>query len=100
MPVFCICAKGFSTRRPQSSVTIPGTGNSPKDHGERQYLEPNKATVLVDLKQVVGRLAAPAPEQVEYLSGLGVLPCVDELALEFDDVNVPLVVIDNMDDVW
>jgi hypothetical protein len=63
-------------------------------------LEPNKATVLVDLKQVVGRLAAPAPEQVEYLSGLGVLPCVDELALEFDDVNVPLVVIDNMDDVW
>jgi hypothetical protein len=46
--------------------------------------------ILLDLKQVIGRLAASASEQVRYLAELGVLPSVDELALEFEDVVVLL----------
>ena len=30
-------------------------------------------------------LAAPAKDQIAHLDGLGVLPSIDELALEFDD---------------
>ena len=41
--------------------------------------------VLVDLRAVLARLAAPAGEQVAYLEGLGVAPSADELALELAD---------------
>ena len=44
------------------------------------------ATVVMDdLQAAVTRLAAPAARQLDYLADLGVLPSVDELALEFDD---------------
>jgi len=37
------------------------------------------------------RLAAPATEQVRYLTSLGVSGLADELALEFDDLYRPIV---------
>ena len=43
-------------------------------------------TFCLELSEVLGRLAAPASEQVSYLTKLGVLPLVDELALELDDL--------------
>ena len=51
-------------------------------------MEPTIENLLLDLKEVIGRLAAPPAEQVEYLANLGALPSADELALEFDDVAV------------
>lgn len=41
---------------------------------------------LQPLIDVLARLAAPAPDQIEYLTGLGVADLADELALEFDDL--------------
>ena len=41
---------------------------------------------VVVLCDALKRLAAPAWEQRSYLASLGVLPLVDELALEFDDL--------------
>lgn len=34
----------------------------------------------------LGRLAAPASDQIDYLTALGVADLADELALEFDDL--------------
>lgn len=45
---------------------------------------------LLALAESLQRLAAPASEQVEYLSALGVGELTDELALEFDDLYRPL----------
>lgn len=42
------------------------------------------------LSGAVARLAMPAREQIEYLEQLGTAPSVDELALEFDDLYVPV----------
>lgn len=39
----------------------------------------------------LGRLAAPAANQIAYLTALGVADLVDELALEFDDLYRPRV---------
>lgn len=36
------------------------------------------------------RLAAPATDQIEYLTSLGVADLADELALEFDDLYRPI----------
>lgn len=47
-------------------------------------------TWLQPLATSLHRLAAPASEQVEHLSELGVGDLVDELALEFDDLYRPL----------
>jgi hypothetical protein len=54
----------------------------------------NSRQTLVDLEQALTRLADSAADQVAYLAKLGVLPSVDELALEFDDsfVLVPQLV--------
>ena len=41
---------------------------------------------LIVLCDALKRLAAPSWEQRSYLASLGVLPLVDELALEFDDL--------------
>lgn len=38
----------------------------------------------------LGRLAAPASEQINYLTSLGVADLTDELALEFDDLYRPI----------
>lgn len=38
----------------------------------------------------LSRLAAPAPDQIEYLASLGVADLTDELALEFDDLYRPI----------
>ncbi len=38
----------------------------------------------------LGRLAAPATDQIEYLTSLGVADLADELALEFDDLYGPI----------
>jgi hypothetical protein len=40
---------------------------------------------LLDLRDVLRRLAAPAPDQIAYLRSIGVAPIADELALELDD---------------
>jgi hypothetical protein len=45
---------------------------------------------LSGLRESVGRLAAPAERQIDYLVALGVADLVDELALEFDDRYQPL----------
>lgn len=45
---------------------------------------------LSDLSGAVARLAMPAREQIEYLEQLGTAPSVDELALEFDDLYLPV----------
>jgi hypothetical protein len=37
------------------------------------------------LVSALERLAMPADSQIRYLTALGVAPCADELALEFDD---------------
>lgn len=39
--------------------------------------------------QVLERLAAPAEDQLAYLTSLGVTPSVDELALELSDLVIP-----------
>jgi len=39
---------------------------------------------LNDLCKTLGRLAAPAEEQIDYLIQLGTYPLADELALEFN----------------
>ena len=44
---------------------------------------------LQALADSLARLAAPAPEQIEYLTDLGVADLADELALEFDDLYRP-----------
>ena len=49
-------------------------------------MQPNK--ILLELQNVLARLAAPASEQISYLQKLKVLPSIDELALEFDDTFV------------
>jgi hypothetical protein len=41
---------------------------------------------VLELQNVLANLAAPAAEQIAYLERLGVLPLIDELALEFDDI--------------
>ena len=41
---------------------------------------------FTELYQCVERLSWSSEKQVEYLRNLGLLPLVDELALEFDDV--------------
>src|SRR5574341_1587583 len=41
-----------------------------------------------ELCRTISMLAASADEQIEYLKGYRVLPGIDELALEFDDVYV------------
>jgi hypothetical protein len=46
--------------------------------------QPDK--VVEELCQVLGRLAAPAQAQIDYLQHLGVAPLADELALEFHDL--------------
>lgn len=43
-------------------------------------------TLLTQLAGAVEKLAAPADEQIAYLDKLGVLPSIDEIGLEFDDV--------------
>lgn len=40
------------------------------------------------LAEALARLAAPAAEQRAYVRALGTAPCIDELALEFDDMYV------------
>lgn len=47
---------------------------------------PDSLQPLID---VLGRLAAAAPDQIEYLTAVGVADLVDELALEFDDLYRP-----------
>ncbi len=47
-------------------------------------MDPSWATH--ELKRILTLLASRSSAQVEYLRGLGTLPEVDELALEFDDV--------------
>lgn len=42
--------------------------------------------VLLDLQSALAKLAAPATEQIAHLKKLELLPSVDELALEFDDL--------------
>jgi len=49
---------------------------------------PESLQALVDS---LGRLAASTPDQVEYLTALGVADLADELALEFDDLYRPRV---------
>lgn len=49
----------------------------------------NGASLVADLRVVVERLAASPEIQVSYLDALGVLPLVDEMALEFDDLYRP-----------
>ena len=44
---------------------------------------------LQALADSLGRLAASAPDQIRYLTELGVADLVDELALEFDDLYRP-----------
>lgn len=44
------------------------------------------ATMSVELRKAVERLAAAAGEQEAYLRQLGTTPSTDELALEFSDV--------------
>lgn len=41
----------------------------------------------------LGRLAAPATDQIEYLTSLGVADLADELALEFDDLYRPMAML-------
>ena len=41
---------------------------------------------VLELQNVLANLAAPAAEQIAYLERLGVLPLIDELALEFGDI--------------
>lgn len=48
-----------------------------------------RPTPLSTLTDAVRVLAAPASEQLDHLRRLGVLPSVDELALEFDDAFPP-----------
>jgi hypothetical protein len=38
------------------------------------------------IKEALGRLAAPAENQIQYLIQHGFAPCADELALELDDI--------------
>ena len=40
------------------------------------------------LAETLARLAAPAAQQRAYIEQLGSAPCVDELALEFDDMYI------------
>jgi len=40
------------------------------------------------LAETLLRLASPAAEQRAYIRALGTAPCIDELALEFDDMFV------------
>lgn len=47
-------------------------------------------TIIQAFVASLGRLAAPATEQIEYLTSLGVADLVDELALEFDDLYRPI----------
>jgi hypothetical protein len=47
---------------------------------------PESLQALVD---ALGRLAAPAPDQIEHLTVLGLADLADELALEFDDLYRP-----------
>lgn len=42
-------------------------------------------TDLLAFAAALRHLAAPAPDQIEYLTSLGVADLADELALEFDD---------------
>ena len=57
-------------------------------------MDENGRQTVVDLEQTLTRLADSAADLVAHLAGLGVLPSVDELALEFDDsfVLVPQLV--------
>lgn len=41
--------------------------------------------LLVSLLKALGRLALPAEEQIAHLSGRGLLPSADELALDLHD---------------
>lgn len=45
---------------------------------------------VAGLQRSVGRLAAPAEQQLAYLAELGVAPSVDELGLEFEDFYIPV----------
>lgn len=45
---------------------------------------------LSGVRRALGLLASPAHFQRDYLSSLGVPGIVDELALEFDDMNTPV----------
>lgn len=45
-----------------------------------------RASVRTELARTLGILAAPPEEQLAHLKLIGCAPCVDELALEFDDV--------------
>ena len=42
--------------------------------------------LVEELFKALGRLAAPAADQIAYLQRLGTAPSADELALELDDV--------------
>ncbi len=54
----------------------------------------NEIDLTNQLQQALGRLAAPADDQIEYLETLGVAPSADELALELDDLvrQIPMAV--------
>lgn len=47
-------------------------------------------TTLQAFAASLGRLAAPASDQISYLTSLGVADLTDELALEFDDLYRPI----------